>query len=570
MKSLPIPGLFRTAVLATVVLVLGTLGVRAQGENVGIGTATPNPSALLDLTSTTKGLLTPRMTQAQRDAIVRPATGLIIYNTTANVYEFNSGTEFQPIWSRMISVSGGNSGNDFWSTTGNAGIDPAQHFLGTTDNRALVLRTNDQVRLTITESGTIVAEEQVRINGGGLFLAGTASPIIVDGSAGARGSVLVSNGAGQTPEYTDSLTLRGLAAGTATITNATIGTASVATAQLGTATVSGALTVSGPTVLTGPVGVQGQATFTTLPVVPLQRSYMLVGDANNVAQPMAPGANGEVLGMANGQPSWVDLNAVIASRAWTVGGNANPSSSILGNTNTTGIVDLDLRAGNVTLLHLDGTSASLDVYGPLNLSGTTTPLLLNGNPGQAGNVLVSAGPGNTPQWSPLAALPVWTRGGNAGIQPTDYLGTTDANDLRLATNGTPRVTIAQGSGDVSMTSLAGPVVPVQSGPNEGVVVADASGTLHKRGKEALFALFGVAAGRYVNTTAGPLFTVVITMPAGTTVDTQASITLTPEASSSVGITPFVVNGSRTASTFTIAFPGGLNPGEAINWMMINP
>jgi uncharacterized protein (TIGR02145 family) len=46
---------------------------------VGIGTTTPNASAALDVTSTTSGLLPPRMTQAQRDLITTPAAGLIVY-----------------------------------------------------------------------------------------------------------------------------------------------------------------------------------------------------------------------------------------------------------------------------------------------------------------------------------------------------------------------------------------------------------------------------------------------------------------------------------------------------------
>ncbi len=53
-------------------------------QSVGIGTTTPNSSALLDITSTTKGLLMPRMTTAQRNAIVSPADGLLIYNTTTD------------------------------------------------------------------------------------------------------------------------------------------------------------------------------------------------------------------------------------------------------------------------------------------------------------------------------------------------------------------------------------------------------------------------------------------------------------------------------------------------------
>jgi hypothetical protein len=60
-----------------------------SGGNVGIGTTTPVASALLDVTSTTQGLLPPRMTTVQRDAIGTPAAGLVVYNTTTsalNVY----------------------------------------------------------------------------------------------------------------------------------------------------------------------------------------------------------------------------------------------------------------------------------------------------------------------------------------------------------------------------------------------------------------------------------------------------------------------------------------------------
>ena len=62
--------------------------------NVGIGTTGPNPVALLDLYSTSKGFLAPRMTTAQRDAISSPPAGLMIYNTTTNQYESYNGTSW--------------------------------------------------------------------------------------------------------------------------------------------------------------------------------------------------------------------------------------------------------------------------------------------------------------------------------------------------------------------------------------------------------------------------------------------------------------------------------------------
>jgi len=61
-------------------------------QGVGVGTLTPNQSAVLDLTSTTKGVLIPRMTTAQRDAIVTPATGLQILNTDDYCLDIYDGT----------------------------------------------------------------------------------------------------------------------------------------------------------------------------------------------------------------------------------------------------------------------------------------------------------------------------------------------------------------------------------------------------------------------------------------------------------------------------------------------
>ena len=53
-------------------------------QNVGIGTNTPHQSAALDITSTNGGLLPPRMSTTERNAIANPAVGLQIFNTTSN------------------------------------------------------------------------------------------------------------------------------------------------------------------------------------------------------------------------------------------------------------------------------------------------------------------------------------------------------------------------------------------------------------------------------------------------------------------------------------------------------
>lgn len=68
--------------------VLLTASTYAQ---VGIGTTNPDASSALDITSTTKGLLIPRMTTSQRNSISSPGEGLVIYNTTVKCLEFYVG-----------------------------------------------------------------------------------------------------------------------------------------------------------------------------------------------------------------------------------------------------------------------------------------------------------------------------------------------------------------------------------------------------------------------------------------------------------------------------------------------
>lgn len=80
-----------TNVLVFLCMLISTFSM----AQVGIGTTNPDLSSVLDIESTTQGLLTPRMTSAQRLAITSPATGLLVFDTDINNFFFYDGTDWE-------------------------------------------------------------------------------------------------------------------------------------------------------------------------------------------------------------------------------------------------------------------------------------------------------------------------------------------------------------------------------------------------------------------------------------------------------------------------------------------
>ncbi len=83
---------------ALTILFFLALTIASIAQNVGIGTTTPDASAQLDVSSTTKGFLPPRMTTTERNAIANPATGLIIYNTTTNSLDIRNSSAWVSLY----------------------------------------------------------------------------------------------------------------------------------------------------------------------------------------------------------------------------------------------------------------------------------------------------------------------------------------------------------------------------------------------------------------------------------------------------------------------------------------
>ncbi len=134
-------------------------GVYAQNVGVNATGATPNTSAMLDISATNKGLLIPRVSLTgitDATTITTPATSLLVYNTNAALpdgkgYYYNSGTSASPSWVKFFS---GSQSND-WKLLGNAGTTPGTNFLGTTDAKDLTIYTNNSERMRISSGGDV-------------------------------------------------------------------------------------------------------------------------------------------------------------------------------------------------------------------------------------------------------------------------------------------------------------------------------------------------------------------------------------------------------------------------------
>lgn len=120
---------------------------------VGIQTNSPDASAVLDIVSTNKGLLIPRVTLSSTlsnpSPVTSPATGLLVFNTGANqpigLYYWTGST-----WSIF---NAGTIGSDYWSLTGNSGTTVGTNFIGTTDAEDFATYTDNTERMRFTSGG---------------------------------------------------------------------------------------------------------------------------------------------------------------------------------------------------------------------------------------------------------------------------------------------------------------------------------------------------------------------------------------------------------------------------------
>ncbi len=239
----------------------------AQNNNVGIGTTTPDASAILDIKSASKGVLVPRVTTAQRTAITSPAQGLLVYDTDLGCfYYYNSTTSAWvslcqagpagptgPAGSNGVAGPTGPSGAD--GATGPAGQPGASGVNGATGTQGVAGATGPTGPTGVTGPGGTGSLGPTGPQG----VTGATGPTGVAGASGATGSTGATGTAGATGPTGTNGTAGATGPSGANGATGPTGPAGFVSSNI-VSLVSGG---TGPTVLTYPTGTN--ITYTQLP-----------------------------------------------------------------------------------------------------------------------------------------------------------------------------------------------------------------------------------------------------------------------------------------------------------------
>ena len=433
-------------------------------QNVGIGTPTPGPSALLQLETTSKGLLTPRMTDVQMLAISTPATGDLVFNTTYTNFYYYDGA----IWTTL-----GGSG---WSLIGDANTNSSTNFLGTIDAQDIIQKTDKNERLRFFSGGNVgltnvtgVAEALrfYQPSGSGSLYTGFKAGVqtatahyILPLSDGTANQALVTDGAGNLSWHTFATFGGGgsdpeWARGSGTYAEYSLGTGNKTSGKYAIAGGDNDVASGQNSVCFGDNGKTSGSSAT------------IVGGSNNDASGGNSNIRGGAWNSSSSSGGYIGgglVNSVSGQSATVVGGDSNSISGqeavIINGANNQVASQNDLVFGSgahptgpnqlifycptppATKLGMNTYSPAeaADVVGNIRFSGSLKP---NGAAGSIGQCLLSAGSGSPPTWGSIT-IPTtnWSLTGSAGTNPaTNFIGTTDASDFVVRTNAVERTRI---------------------------------------------------------------------------------------------------------------------------------
>jgi hypothetical protein len=129
-------------IFVLLIVIVSTPDLYAQSFSINTDGNIADTSAILDVRSSVKGMLVPRMTKTQRNTIFHPATGLMIFQNgpDSTGFYFFDGNAWYWMYSTENMLYGDSTS---WKRTGNSGTTPAANFVGTTDNQPLGFRVNN-------------------------------------------------------------------------------------------------------------------------------------------------------------------------------------------------------------------------------------------------------------------------------------------------------------------------------------------------------------------------------------------------------------------------------------------
>jgi hypothetical protein len=183
--------------------------VSAALSNIGLG-GTASADAVVNIISTTKGILIPRMTTTQRNAIGSPSTSLLIYNTTTTQYELYTGSTWQSLASYIngtLTVTGAASLQSTLNVTGAStfanvtinGDETINGILTVTGNSVLASVTGGSTTLgSLTVTGATSLQSTLSVTGN------TTLASVTGVNVTATGTILAASGSSGSPSVASS------------------------------------------------------------------------------------------------------------------------------------------------------------------------------------------------------------------------------------------------------------------------------------------------------------------------------------------------------------------------------